>query len=100
MVVLELVNYKLKKGVNPVDLDLVIDEVYHNFMFKQNGFLSLDILSTDDFTLVNLVRWVDVIYAKAVGEKSINNDCSIQLNGFCNPMSISERYYESLTGYK
>jgi len=76
MVVVELVQYKLKSGANEVDFLRTLKPVLDNFLEKQQGFLKpWEIFVAEDGTWTEVVRWDSMENAQKAQDPEIHGAC-------------------------
>jgi len=94
MVVVELVQYKLRESVEEEDFLGTLKPVLKNFLEKQSGFLKpWEIYKSEDGTWTEIVRWRTMEDAKKAANPVIHGPCE-EFFSYMDKSTVKTRYIE------
>jgi hypothetical protein len=94
MVVVELVQYKLKPEANEEDFISTLKPVLKNFLEKQSGFLKpWGIYKSGDGTWTEIVRWATMEDAKNAANPEIHGPCQ-EFFSYMDESTVKKQYIE------
>lgn len=79
MTVVEIAKYKLKKNYTINDVKKATQKAYDNFISKQKGFISWEVLTGENNLSMDLVHWETMQDAKLAGDKFMKEESAMEL---------------------
>jgi hypothetical protein len=94
MVVVELVQYKLKQGTDEKAFLNTLKPVLENFLEKQPGFLKpWEIFKSEEGTWTEIVRWENFELAKKAQDPEIHEPCK-EFFSFMDESTVEKSFIE------